>query len=147
MNAIRPKGYLYLGTPYTLFFGGLEEAFRLACRVSAELIAAGVPTFSPIAHSHSIAVHGNLDQRDHDLWLSADAPMMHAACGLAVYKAQGWEDSRGVREEIKFFKAERRTIFMLDPGPIAPHYITIMRGLCTSGNVVPLQQHQEGRGI
>lgn len=147
MNTMRPKGLIYVGTPYSLYFGGLEEAFRLACRVTGELIAADVPAFSPIAHSHPIATHCGLDPRDHDLWISADAPMMHAACGLAVYKAQGWEDSRGVTEEIKFFKAERRTIFYLDPGPVAQRYITIMRGLCMSGNVVPLQQRQEGRGL
>lgn len=108
-------GYWYVATPYTLFDGGIELAFEAACRVTAALIRLGVPVFSPIAHSHPIAVHGGIDPRDHNIWLPADAPLMAAAHGLIVAALPRWQESRGVAHEIAAFEAAGKPVVLFYP--------------------------------
>lgn len=107
--------FFYLATPYSKWKAGIDDAFELACREAARLIKAGVPTYSPIAHTHPIAKIGGIDPLAHDIWLPADRPMMDAAVGLIVLRADGWEDSYGIAEEIKVFKAAGKPIFYMDP--------------------------------
>lgn len=109
------SGYFYLATPYSKWPAGIEDAFRMACREAGRLIKAGVPVFCPIAHSHPIAVHGRIDPLSHGIWLAADRPLMDGACGLIVVRATGWEDSYGIAEEIKVFKAAGKPILYIDP--------------------------------
>jgi hypothetical protein len=97
--------FWYLATPYSKFVSGIGDAFELACKSASLLVRAGVPVFSPIAHSHPIALYGFLDPLDHAVWLPADDPFMRAACGLLVVKAQGWDESFGIGEEVKAFAA------------------------------------------
>lgn len=110
-------GFFYLATPYTKWPAGIEDAYRMACREAARFIRAGIPVFCPIAHSHPIAVHGKIDPLSHAIWLAAGAPLMAAARGLIVVRAIGWEDSYGIAEEIKAFKAAGKPILYVDPEP------------------------------
>lgn len=107
----------YLATEYSRFPGGIEAAFRMACAQTARLMRAGVPVFSPIAHTHGVAVHGGIDPLDVDTWLKADAPHMHAARGCIVYRSPTWQTSRGVAHEIDYFKAALKPVVYLDPEP------------------------------
>jgi hypothetical protein len=107
--------YWYLATPYTLYPLGREEAFKMACRVTADLFRAGVPVFSPIAHSHPIAMHGGIDPTDHETWMRADRPMMAAAHGLIVFKAAGWAQSKGVQVEIETFRRAGKPVLFMAP--------------------------------
>ena len=116
----------YLATPYSKFEGGnLDAACRMACSVSADLIRAQVPVFSPIAHTHAIAKLGGIDPLDHGIWLPADEPMMRAACGLLIYKAPGWRRSFGIAQEVKAFRAMGKPVRAInatsinDPGVLA----------------------------
>ena len=109
-------GFWYLATPYSGYPDGIEAAFALACRETALLIRAGVPVFSPIAHSHSVAIHGGIDPRDHSIWIPADQPFMNAARGLIVLMAEGWTESAGVRAEIAIFRAAAKPTFYMAPG-------------------------------
>ena len=127
-NPDRP-GFWYLATPYSNYPIGIEAAFKLACWQSGALIRAGVPVFSPIAHSHPIAMACRMDPLDHDIWLPLDMPMMDAARGLIVCMAEGWDTSYGVRVETETFrKAGKQIVYMrLGEVPaelIAPRAIT-----------------------
>jgi hypothetical protein len=108
--------YWYLATPYSKYPDGIEEAFMLACRAAADLIRAGVRVYSPIAHTHPVALHGVLDPYDHKIWLPADAPFMHNACGLIVLRAESWDASYGIAEEIKEFRRAGKPIIYMDVG-------------------------------
>lgn len=112
------SGFWYLATPYSLYPTGIQAAFTDACHAAASLIRAGVPVFCPIAHTHPIAMVGEIDPLDHEIWLPADRPMMDAAKGLIVCKLYGWEESRGVAFEIETFKAAGKPILYLAPGEI-----------------------------
>lgn len=111
--------YWYLATPYTKFPGGIHVAFSAACEQSAVLIRAGVPTFSPIAHTHPIAMHSTLDPLDLELWLAVDRPMMESAAkGLIMCRLPSWENSTGMEHERAFFAKRGRPVLYMDPGVV-----------------------------
>jgi len=106
----------YLATPYTLYPKGIEAAYRLACENAAILVRGGVAVFSPIAHTHGVAVHGGIDPKDHQFWLAADAPLMRVCDALIVLKGEGWHESKGVMREIGTFRRMGKQVFWMDPG-------------------------------
>lgn len=108
--------FWYLGSPYSKYPHGRAMAHIEACRNAALLIKAGVPVFSPIAHTHPIADIGNVDPLDHDIWLPADAPIMQAARGIIVLKMEGWDKSFGISCEIPYFKHTGRPVVYMEPG-------------------------------
>lgn len=112
----RKPGFWYLGSPYSLYPGGPEQAFRDACLEAAVLIKAGIPVFSPIAHTHPIAVNGLMDLLDLSIWLPTDKPMMDAAKGIIVCKMEWWEKSKGVAHEIEVFSRVGKPIIYMTPG-------------------------------
>lgn len=104
----------YLATPYSKYPGGLEAAWIDACRVAGALMRQGVKIFSPIAHSHGIAIHGGLDPLDHDIWLPADEFFMQHCEGLIVARLEGWETSKGVAFETMRFTEMGKPIRYVD---------------------------------
>ncbi len=115
----RHGAFFYLATPYSKYAGGIDAAFAMACRTAAALLKAGLPVFSPIAHSHPIAVHGEIDPYNHSIWLPADRSMMESALALIVYCESGWLDSFGMWEEIKEFKKAGKPVLYLSPRRIS----------------------------
>lgn len=111
-------GYWYVATPYSKHPRGTESAYREACEATALLIRAGITVFSPIAHSHAIAIYGGIDPLDHELWMRVDRPMVDAACGCIVVEMDGWQDSRGVAVEIELFSTAGRPIIHMTPGVV-----------------------------
>lgn len=116
--ASRPEGFFYLATPYSKYADGLDAAFTDAAQQAALLVRAGVPVFSPIAHSHPIAMQGGIDPLDHAIWLPADEPFMRAARGLIVCKLVGWKASYGVSVEIRAFRKAGKPVVYMDPGVV-----------------------------
>lgn len=108
--------FYYLATPYSKYKAGIDEAWQEACRQTALLVRAGVPIYSPIAHTHPIAMLGGIDPLDHSLWLEADRALMDSAIGLIVCEMQGWQESYGIGEEVKHFERAGKPIYMMEPG-------------------------------
>jgi hypothetical protein len=129
--------YFYLATPYSKYPAGIECAFIEACKQTALLIEAGIPVYSPIAHTHPIAIHSGLDPLDHSIWLPADKPMMDAAKALIVCKMEGWESSYGISVEIEEFHKAGKPVYMMTPGVIPtlhpPHPILGIMGVARAG--------------
>lgn len=116
--------FWYLATPYSKYRGGIVEAFRLAAENTGLLIRAGVPVFSPIVHTHMVAMICKIDPLDHKIWLPADQPMMDAAGGLIMLMADGWLESYGMGVELREFQGNRPVIYMT-PGEV-PHAKLLM---------------------
>lgn len=110
--------FWYLASPYSKYPLGLEDAFRAVCRARGLLVAAGIPCFAPIIHSHPVAEHGGLDPLDHNIWLPSERPIMDAAAGLIVLRICGWDTSYGVGVEMDFFRAKGLPIVFMDPGVV-----------------------------
>ena len=92
---------IYLATPYSHSDPAVMEArFDQACRISGKLMAAGEIVFSPIAHTHPIAVRCELP-RGWDYWQRYDREMILRASRVLVVKMDGWDTSKGIAGEIE----------------------------------------------
>ena len=115
LNTLRNiRSYWYIATVYSKHPEGIEAAFRMACEASAWLVRNKVPIFSPIAHTHPIAVHGKIDPYDHSIWMSQDKPLMEPAHGLIIVETEGWQTSKGICIETDFFQERLRPIHSLE---------------------------------
>ena len=110
--------FWYMASPYSLYPNGIEAAHRDACAQAALLIRAGVPVFSPIVHSHPIAINGHIDPLDHSVWMPADQPFMDCAKGLIVCELDGWDSSYGIGIELAIFKMAGKPIVHMMPGEV-----------------------------
>lgn len=118
-------GLWYVGTPYSKYpardgLSGIEAAFRDAAALTGELLRHGVKAYSPITHTHPIAIYGGIDPLDHDIWLPFDATLMHAADGMIVLQMEGWESSYGIKHEIAVFTSADKPIVYIDPADLSP---------------------------
>jgi Domain of unknown function (DUF1937) len=105
----------YLATPYSKFEWGIEAAAAKAARVTGALMREGWNVYSPIVHSHYIAMLCGLDPLDHDFWMETDKAFMQRCDGLIVAMMQGWTKSKGVRMEIDAFKKAGKPMRYWDP--------------------------------
>jgi len=93
------KKLVYLACPYS----HPDEAVRLtrfnaANRMSSVLMQAGVFIFSPISHTHPIALHGL--PLGWDFWEPYDRAILETCRAVLVLCCDGWEKSKGVTAEI-----------------------------------------------
>lgn len=105
----------YVGTPYTKYPDGIEQAFIDACKITAKLMLADVKVYSPIAHTHPIAIYGGIDPLNHGIWLPFDRSMMDAADAMIVAMMESWDNSYGVKHEINVFTRAGKPVYYLDP--------------------------------
>jgi Domain of unknown function (DUF1937) len=105
---------LYLGTPYSKYPAGLEQAFVDACNLCGKLLQRGLIVYSPIAHTHPVAMHAGLDPLDHKIWLPFDEVRMNKADAMLVAMMKGWETSKGIQHEIDYFMQARKDVYFLD---------------------------------
>lgn len=106
---------IYVGTPYTKYPGGIEVAFIDAAKLTARLMKFGLKVYSPIAHTHPLAVYGGLDPLDLTIWLPFDAAMMRKSDAMLVAMMEGWETSTGIRHEIEAFTDADKPVFYMPP--------------------------------
>src|ERR1035437_4803224 len=105
---------VYLATPYSKYPAGIDAAFIAACKVAAYFIRNGIKTYSPIAHTHPIAIHGRIDPWDHSIWLPFDRTMMELADAIVVAELPSWEISKGIEHEVNFFIDRSKPVFYYD---------------------------------
>lgn len=92
---------IYLAVPYTHPDPSVREArFHAVNMAAAKLEQAGNHVFSPISHTHPIALCGDLPT-GWDYWESYDERMISICTKLTVLKLDGWDKSIGVTAEIK----------------------------------------------
>lgn len=115
LEDLKSYSLIYLATPYTKYPGGLIQAFRAASFIAARLLVRGLKVYSPIAHTHPIAIYGNINPLDHTIWLPFDMTMMNVSDALLIAKMESWEYSYGISEEMKIFAKAQKPIFYLTP--------------------------------
>ena len=76
IDDLKSHDLIYLATPYSKYEWGIEFAWKDASALAAKLFKCGLNIYSPIAHTHSIAVYGGIDPLDHETWMRFDAAMM-----------------------------------------------------------------------
>lgn len=114
MERLSEHRLVYLATPYSKYPGGISVAAREACAVAGSLIRRGVRVYSPIAHTHYIAIYGRLDPHDHAIWIPFDEAMMDVCDAMVIAKMEGWDKSKGIAIEIDIFKKAGKPIYEME---------------------------------
>lgn len=114
LDLLKSYPLVYLATPYSKYAAGIDCAFKDAAALAAKLLTAEIKVYSPIAHTHPIAIYGQLDPLDHAIWMPFNEAMMTASSVLLVAQMQGWRESYGVNHEIVFFTGAGKPVFYLD---------------------------------
>ncbi len=106
---------VYVASPYSKYSSGIWAAFEEISAICAKLVLMDINIYSPVIHSHPIAVYGGLDPLDHKLWLKVDEPMMKKADALLVSMMDSWQESFGVQYEIAQFELLDKPVYYLNP--------------------------------
>ncbi len=92
---------IYLASPYSDPDPEIRgKRFYEACRYAAEIMRKGLVVFSPIAHTHQIAMAGNLPY-EWDYWREVDTAFLERCNLVVVFTLDGWDTSTGVQAEIE----------------------------------------------
>ena len=87
---------------------------RRVTKLAARIMEKGDNVFSPITHSHYIAVIGNLPALDHEFWLRLDKWYVDRCDLVYVFNQNGWQDSIGVQREIMWATKQRKSVYLVD---------------------------------
>src|SRR5579864_6170630 len=108
------NGLTYLTTPYSHDdFNVKLQRFNAAAVVAGYLMNKGLLIFSPITHTHPIAVNCRLPG-DFTFWENLDREFIVACSRMIVVKMDGWGKSKGVKAEIEFAKELGMDIIYMD---------------------------------
>lgn len=106
---------IYLCSPYSDPDPAVrQERFEAVCRAAAGLMVRGLVVFSPIAHTHHIALAGNLPT-GWDYWQKVDAAFLSACSRVVVLMLPGWRDSKGIAEELRLARVMGKPFDYLTP--------------------------------
>lgn len=95
------KPLTYLAVPYTHENPQIREwRFNKANEAAAYLMKKGLLVFSPISHSHPIAVTSGLPT-DWEYWKKFCNAYLSHCNKIIILMLEGWEESVGVQNEIK----------------------------------------------
>ena len=105
---------IYLASPYSHPDAAVrQQRFEQVCGVASVLMRNGSLIFSPIAHSHPIALAGGLPL-DFAYWEKFDRTILSVCHSLIVLKLLGWDESRGVAAEIQIMQESGKPISYLE---------------------------------
>lgn len=94
--------YTYVASPYSHREPPImRERFYAAMKFTSWLLEQGQYAYSPIVHCHEMAIVHDLPFT-FDFWERYNCAMIAPAKSLTVLTLHGWEESVGVRAEIKF---------------------------------------------
>jgi len=106
---------IYLASPYSHPDTRVRDGrFDAVCAAAARFMTEGHLIFSPIAHTHPIAMRGKLPT-DWALWKKYDHAQLDAATELWVLQLPGWMDSKGVKGEIDYMDIANKPVNYVAP--------------------------------
>lgn len=108
---------VYLATPYSHPDPTVRERrFQVVNRAAANLMRKGLHVFSPISHTHPIALAGDLP-KGWDYWQAYDRTMLRACGKVVVLMQEGWRESVGVQGEIAIAREMGLPVEFVEPAP------------------------------
>lgn len=115
LEGLRKYGLIYLASPYTLYAPGLSKAFEEVTELAAKLVAKGLGVFAPITYGHPMTVYGGVKACSEDIWYPLNDSFLHKCDALLVARMMGWQSSKGVDREIRYFEMVGKPIFHINP--------------------------------
>jgi hypothetical protein len=108
---------VYLAAPYSHPYQSVKnQRFLIINQVAAQLMREGNIVFSPISHSHQIAVDHSLPT-DWEYWQRSCEAFVSVSKKVVVIKLEGWETSVGVTAEINLAKELNIPVEYIDEPP------------------------------
>jgi len=105
---------IYIASPYSdKSFAVREKRHRSVEALTAFLLRNKVWCFSPIVHCHELATQHEMPT-DHAYWKEYDEHMLSISTAILVHEQEGWENSVGVTEEIKYANSINLRLFFYD---------------------------------
>jgi hypothetical protein len=112
----------YLASPYSHPDPRIMHGrFLAVCAAAARLMSEGQVVFSPIAHSHPLAMAGKLPT-DWAFWERYDRVMLERSDKFGILPLPGWNESRGIKAEIKIWG---KLFYICEP---TEHELALARG-------------------
>ena len=112
---VSTDGLVYLATPYSHDDPNVRrQRFEIVNRVAAGLMRDGVHIYSPISHTHPIAMAGDLP-KGWDYWEKYGRVVLAACVKVIVLRQPGWEQSTGVNAELAIARELGLPIEFIDP--------------------------------
>ena len=104
---------LYLAAPYSASDHKTEKRrFKKTCEVQAKLMTAGIAVFSPLANSIPAVELGGL-AINHAEFMRFDNIILRRCNEVLVLALDGWQESKGVQEEINEAIALRKPVLVI----------------------------------
>ena len=95
---------IYLASPYShTDLSVMDARWKQVCGIAGRLMHEGHVVYSPIAHTHQIALQCALP-RCWDYWERFDREFIQACEKVVVAMMDGWKESKGVQAEILIAK-------------------------------------------
>ena len=93
---------IFLAAPYSSVDPAqVEYRVHQINKAAAQLMREGHIVFSPISHSHYIAMQENLP-KTFEWWVKQNHAFIDWADEMCVLALDGWETSRGIKDEIEY---------------------------------------------
>ena len=107
---------IYAAVPYSDPNPAVREyRFREATKYAAALVQAGYTVYSPITHSHPMAVANPALGLGWEYWKRHDEAYMPICAALHVLMLPGWGTSSGVAAEVRAFEAVGKLVEYVRP--------------------------------
>ena len=91
---------IYVASPYTSKENGvMQDRYEAVAEFCAKAAKKDYFVYSPIVHWHPVAIACDLP-RDYYWWSRLNKHFLELAGGLWVLTLDGWQDSKGVKEEV-----------------------------------------------
>jgi hypothetical protein len=99
MTETKRKTLIYLAAPYSHADPAVrQERFERINAAASYLMRRGLRIFSPISHTHPIALAGGLPL-GWDFWEGYDTEILSVCRAIVVLMLPGWDTSKGVHGE------------------------------------------------
>lgn len=114
--------YNYMASPYSSPNPNtMEDRYHLAAEALVWLLERKIWTYSPIVHCHHIAKHYDMP-KTFAFWAAYNKAMLKDAMGFLILAIDGWDESVGVAEEMKWatkYKIMTKFLHRTDKGVYA----------------------------
>ncbi len=112
---------IYLACPYSHAKESVRiERFEMVSKVAGHLMKKGYHVFSPISHTHPIALLCDLPL-GFEFWNDYDLSFIDWCNELWILTLRGWSVSNGIQEEIKYAKKINKPVRKIDKHGVILH--------------------------
>jgi len=104
ISKILSRKIVFISSPYSHPDDEIRESnFKIVSKLAADLNSQGTVAVSPITYGHTLLQFKEMPS-NWEFWKEFCLTFLEKSHELIVYKMPGWENSRGMKEEIEFAK-------------------------------------------